>query len=181
MFRKKVKLMEAPPGGEPVYIKKPRKASKKKKEPKQYKHPMMRSLHGQNLMVRFKMVGEDKFDTTEYWTTMNEETLIGLGYTPAIDYKTDFRDIFTHVYAKFEGFEMHPCVRVDADGNAYEVHSLETASTLYDHFMSNAELEFMEGMKVKGISTLSGKQLIFYIIIAVGVIIGGWMITHGGV
>ena len=151
------------------------------KKQREYRHPILRSLKGQNLCVKFTMVDKDHYETAEFWRPLNKETLMGLGYLPATGYKTGEKHIFTKTYVKFEGFEMLPCVRVGPDGEAYEVNTLETASTLYDYFTSHAEQDFMEGMRAKAAGSISNKKLLIYVFIIIGIIIGGYLFAHGGV
>ena len=152
--------------------------TKKKKEPRQYRHPIMRSLKGQNLCIDMKMLDDQRFETHEYWRPLNEQTLRWLGYIPAENYKTGDGHMLTKAYIKFDGFEVFPCVRPDADGKMREVQSLETAGTLYDYFTSRAEVEFMEGMRVKNPSKVNKNMLILLILVAVGIGIGGYLLTH---
>lgn len=157
-----------------------KKREKTPKPPREYKHPISRSMHGQNLRVNFKMVDEDHYETSEYWTGLNGASLMAMGYLPAEDYKRQFKDVFTRVYVKFEGFEMRPWVRVGEDGQEYDVEVKETSSTLYDYFVSTAEQEFMEGMKVKRLSAMSTNQLVLWGVVIAGVVIAGWFFAHGG-
>lgn len=151
---------------------------KRSSEPKQYRHPIMRSLHGQKLCVDFKMVDEDHYVTDEYWRPLHERTLIGWGYLPAQGYKTELAHIFTKVYVKFDGFEMYPCLRMAPDGKVVDVSTMETASTLYDYFTSKAEQDFMEGMRARASGTLNNKMLIVVAVAVIGLIIGGYLFSH---
>lgn len=160
------------------------KKAKKQKAPKQYTHPMMRALHGQVLAVDFKMLPNGKYETTEYWKGLNEATMISLGYTRATDYKTEFKHIFTPVYVRFHGFVQHPCMRTETGaregGELMEVKTLETASTLYDHFTSTAEQDFLDDMRTRRLSKMTTNQLVFYGMIIAGVVLAGYFFAHGG-
>lgn len=142
------------------------------------RHPFRRSMKGQSLCVNFKMIGEDRYKTEEYWRPLDGATLMAMGYMPAEGYKTEGKYVTTDVYVKFDGFEMYPCIRMNEDGKLYEVQSLETASTLYDYFTSNAESEFMDGMKAKKSTAIDNKMLIIGIVLVAGLVIAGWLISH---
>ena len=157
------------------------KKEKKEKKPKEYTHPIMRSMHGQNLKVEFRMRDDGFYDTYEYWVPMSGASLKAQGYIPAVDYKRDFRNILTHVYVKFTGFEMYPCLRVNARGSLEEVQTLETASTLHDYFMSDAEQEFVSDLRSKTLSSMGSKQLTLFALIGIGVLGLVWFLMRGGI
>ena len=145
------------------------KASGKKTEKNESN--FMRSIHGQRLLVDFYKVNGMYYDTHEHWVPLNEATVIAMGYIPAMDYKTGFGDILTKTYVKFNGFVRNPCVRIvvpeDGRKSPYEaeVETMETASTLYDYFASDAQEMMVESMRVKKTSALDTKKLILIILI----------------
>lgn len=164
--------------------KKSKKAQTEPKPPKQYKHPFMRSLHGEILTVDIYQENGHSCRANEHWVKLNPASLRDLGYVEAFDYKTTFAYITTQVYVKFHGFEEYPIVREKVDemsGETYleEVKTNETASTLHSWLVSNAQGKFLNGMSVKRLSSMDSKKIALLAFIIIGALLGAFIVIQG--
>lgn len=149
----------------------------KEKPPKERKPrgTLSRALHGEKLLVDFYYKQGMHFDTNEKWVDLNEPSIMAMGYLPAQDYKTGFADVLTHVYVKFNGFVRYPRKYMvypeDGRMNPYEEteETMETASTLYDYFASEAQEEFVNSMRSKGMTSIGMKKLLIILFVIIGI------------
>lgn len=107
---------------------------------------------------------------------MNTKTIRAMGYIPARGYKKDWADILTKVYVRFDNFQLNEPIRVLEDGTEINLNGYETSGTLYDYFSSKAEREFLKGMKAKSMSSMDWKQMAAIGVVAVGIILGLFML-----
>lgn len=153
------------------------------KPPKQYKHPFMRSLHGENLAVDLYLEKGHRVRTSEHWVKLNPSVLRDLGYLEAQDYKTTSAYISTQVFVKFHGFKEYPIMRekVNDLGETYleEVKTSETATTLHSWLVSNAQGKFLNGMTVKMLSKMDTKKIAMLAFVVVGVLLGVFIVLQG--
>lgn len=147
----------------------------KQPKPKKPRGTLSRALHGEKLLVDFYYRDRMHFDTSEKWVNMNEASVMNMGYLPAQDYKTGFVDVFTHIYVKFNGFAKNPRKYMvqpeDGRMNPYEEteETMETASTLYDYFASEAQEEFVNSMRSKGMTSIGMKKLLIILFVIIGI------------
>ena len=139
------------------------------------KGPFARALHGQKLLVDIYKQDGMYCDTSEKWVDLNEPTILSMGYLPAEDYQTGFSYVLAHVYVKFNGFVRNPrkymVIPEDGRMNPYEEteETMETASTLYDYFASDAQEEFVNSMRSRGMTSINMKRLLIILFAIVGI------------
>lgn len=155
---------------------------------RQWRNPMMRSFHGETLIVDLYLEPNGRIRPYERWVPLNESALRDIGYIEAIDYKTGFWYAFAKVFIRFHGFDKHPCYRKvkyinEANGEIIEdyvlVETKETATTLYSWLVSNATDKFLKGMVVREMSAKSRNQLLTILFVLIGAGLGIWIVMKG--
>ena len=111
--------------------------------------------------------GTNGYDVREYWTDMSSTQLGSLGYKKADGFLDDLKYSFTKCYAKLENFK------------EAEAPDKETAESLRQMLESKAIVKFRGGFKTQ-MSPLQLKQIMFVIPIAIGAILGLFLLFGGG-
>lgn len=116
-----------------------------------------RVIRGDRVLIDYYIdVESQKFSTNTYYARISEAQAYAMGYVKGVKMLDRFSEIPFKSYVRF-----HP------DLPPVPSESLETASTLYDHWRSNATAKFLHGMMTKKtLAPIEMKQLIMIGIIA---------------
>ena len=116
-----------------------------------------RIYHGECILIDYYIdTDRQKFTATKFYARFSEAQAYAAGYVKGVKVLDKFSEIPFRSYVRF-----HP------DLPPVPSRSLETASTLYDHWKSNATAKFLHGMMTKKtLAPIEMKQLIMIGIIA---------------
>lgn len=116
-----------------------------------------RIFHGECILIDYYIEPEtQRFSATKFYARYSEAQAYASGYVKGVKILDKFSEIPFKAYVRF-----HPDLPPVPSG------SLETASTLYDHWRSNATAKFLHGMMTKKtLAPIETKQIIMIGIIA---------------
>lgn len=116
-----------------------------------------RIIRGERVLIDYYVdVESQKFSTNTYYARISEAQAYAMGYVKGVKMLDRFSEIPFKAYVRF-----------NPDLPPVPSESLETASTLYDHWRSNATAKFLHGMMTrKTLAPIEMKQLIMIGIIA---------------
>lgn len=135
---------------------------------------ILHTIRGERLLVDFILppVG-DRMIIRERYVTATDAEVYEAGYRQAIDLKTGWRYMFQKVYAQLHGFQVYDIANDPLAPNR------ETSATLYDYSISTASRDFKNGFNKVQLSAMDTKKLISMAVIAVGALVGFYILFGG--
>lgn len=124
------------------------------------KHNMKRH----KMLITITLDENGTYERRQAWSDLKTETIYRLGYRKAEKFLDRLAFTGTPAYIKMIGFK------------EAEAPNLETSSTLADFYMSDAPRDFMKGLTKTSFPTLDKKQIVMMIPIAIGAILGVYLL-----
>lgn len=132
------------------------------------------NLRGEKMVIEYTLVeinpSKPSVHTTSRFTTQDQAHLRAQGYLKAEKWLEDMGAVGMPVYIKFVNWP-----QVDAA----EYGNLETSSTLYDYYKSNAMAKWLHGFTRIALDPLDTKTLAGVAVVAVGGILGFFLLFGG--
>lgn len=141
-------------------------------------HWLWQLLTKQKLLITYKIDQKAmRFEEHLIIAKVSTAQAYGMGYIRGKNIKDELKYIFFKTYVRFEPdvSPPFPVIVVDDDGRVRE--NYETASTLYDHYKSDAQKNFIKGITTK--TSISGgekSKLIMIVLICIVAAVGLYFI-----
>lgn len=144
-------------------------------KPEGFFRTVLHTIRGERLLVDITLppMGDKLIIRSKYVTATDAE-VYAAGYKQAIDLKTGWRYMFQKIYVQFHGLTAYD---IENDPRA---PNRETSATLYDYSISTASRDFMRGFNKVQLSAMDTKKLTSMAVIAVGAIVGFYILFGGG-
>lgn len=127
------------------------------------------NFHKDKFLIQLTLDPETgKYEPYYSWSDLNRETLHRLGFKDAVKFHDDLRYSGVKTYIKLNGFVEAPRP------------NMETSSTMYDFYMSDAPHDFQKGLTQTKFASLDTKQLMVAIPVVIGLIIGFYFLFMRG-
>lgn len=124
---------------------------------------LSRIWHNERILITYQVdIDKQEFTTTLFYARISEAQAYSMGYVRGVKMLDKF------AYAPFKAY-----VKFYPDLPPVPSDSLETASTLHDHWRSNATKKFLHGMMTKkALAPIETKQIVMIGIIAAAAAVG---------
>lgn len=134
---------------------------------------VLHTIRGEALLVDLILppVG-DRMTIRERYVRATDAEIYQAGYKQAIDLKVGWRYMFQRVYAQLHGFKVYDIENSVAPNR-------ETSATLYDYSISTASRDFKNGFNKVQLSPMDTKKLVSMAVIAIGALVGFYILFGG--